>query len=134
MTSSRLRVAVIGAGAAGLCSARHILSRPMNFEPPVVFEMTGQVGGTWVYTENPGDAGNTHSSMYRDLKTNLPKEVMEFPDFSFEPSMTSFIHHSEVLKYLEEYTDKFSIRPHIKVGPGTSPPSQPGLQCLGSFY
>ncbi|XP_044138807.1 flavin-containing monooxygenase FMO GS-OX-like 4 [Bufo gargarizans] len=114
MASSRLRVAVIGAGAAGLCSARQILSRSLIFEPPVVFEMTDHVGGTWVYVEEPGNIDSTHSSMYRDLKTNLPKEIMEFPDFAFDPYLPSFIHHSEVLKYLEEYTDKFSIRPHIK--------------------
>ncbi|KAM4035868.1 uncharacterized protein ACNLHF_014929 isoform 1-T2 [Anomaloglossus baeobatrachus] len=114
MASGRLRVAVIGAGSAGLCSARHILSRPLTFEPPVVYETTGQVGGTWVYIEAPGDGPHTHSSMYRDLKTNLPKEIMEFPDFPFDRSLPSFIHHSEVLKYLEAYTDNFCIRPHIK--------------------
>ncbi|KAM3924888.1 uncharacterized protein RB166_008259 [Leptodactylus fuscus] len=114
MASRRLRVAVIGAGSAGLCSAHHILSRPLSFEPPVVYEMTGQVGGTWVYIEESGNDFSTHSSMYRDLKTNLPKEIMEFPDFPFDPSLPSFIHHSDVLKYLEEYTDKFSVRPHIK--------------------
>ncbi|XP_040202694.1 flavin-containing monooxygenase FMO GS-OX4-like [Rana temporaria] len=114
MASGRLRVAVIGAGAAGLCSARHILSRPLTFEPPVVLEMTEQVGGTWVYTEEVESGAHIHSSMYRDLSTNLPKEIMEFPDFAFDPSLPSFIHHSEVLKYLEDYTDRFSIRPHIK--------------------
>ncbi|XP_069839715.1 uncharacterized protein [Dendropsophus ebraccatus] len=39
---------------------------------------------------------------------------MEFPDFSFDPSLPSFIHHSHVLKYLEDYTDEFAIRPHIR--------------------
>ncbi|KAM9312132.1 uncharacterized protein PAF06_010042 [Gastrophryne carolinensis] len=114
MASKRLRIAVIGAGGAGLCSARHILSAPLSFEPPFVFEMTDQVGGTWVYTENMDSHDHVHSSMYRDLRTNLPKEIMEFPDFSFNPNLPSFIHHSDVLKYLEEYTDHFSIRPHIK--------------------
>ncbi|XP_068128224.1 uncharacterized protein [Hyperolius riggenbachi] len=114
MAASRLRVAVIGAGGAGLCSARHILSRPVTFEPPVVFEMSGEVGGTWVYTEEVGGNSRVHSSMYRDLRTNLPKEIMEFPDFAFDPSLPSFIHHSEVLRYLEDYADHFSIRPHIK--------------------
>ncbi|XP_073480265.1 uncharacterized protein [Aquarana catesbeiana] len=114
MASGRLRVAVIGAGAAGLCSARHILSRPLTFEPPVVFEMKGQVGGTWVYTGEVKSGAHIPTAMYRDLNTNLPKESMEFPDFAFDPSLPSFIHHSEVLKYLEDYTDRFSIRPHIK--------------------
>ncbi|KAM8972542.1 uncharacterized protein RCH25_018277 [Pelodytes ibericus] len=112
MTSHRTRVAVIGAGAAGLCCARHLLSRPLIYEPPVVFETSGQVGGTWVYAE--GSEGESHSSMYRDLRTNLPKEIMEFPDFGFDPSLPSFIHHTEVLRYLEDYTDKFGVRPHIR--------------------
>ncbi|XP_075062580.1 uncharacterized protein LOC142151135 [Mixophyes fleayi] len=112
MASSRLRVAVIGAGAAGICSAHNILSRPLTFAPPVVFEMTGQVGGTWVYS----DTSDAHisSSMYRDLRTNLPKEIMNYPDFPFDPSLPSFLHHSDVLKYLEAYTDHFSVRPHIQ--------------------
>uniref|UniRef100_A0A8C5MG73 Flavin-containing monooxygenase n=2 Tax=Leptobrachium leishanense TaxID=445787 RepID=A0A8C5MG73_9ANUR len=114
MTSNRIRVAVIGAGAAGLCSARNLLSRPHAFQPPVVFERSLQVGGTWVYSEEPETESHQHSSMYRDLRTNLPKEIMEFPDYSFDPSLPSFIHRSEVLRYLEEYTENFHVRPHIR--------------------
>lgn len=65
------RVAVVGAGAAGLCAARHILSRPNSFAPPVVFELTDKVGGTWCYDERVGTYENrrpVHSSMYRDLR------------------------------------------------------------------
>ncbi|XP_053574248.1 uncharacterized protein LOC128663776 [Bombina bombina] len=111
MTSTKIRVAVIGAGAAGLCCARHLLSQPQTFDSPVLFEMSGGLGGTWVYSE--GEA-NIHSSMYRDLRTNLPKEVMAFPDFPFDSSHPSFIHHTDVLRYLEEYADRFCIQPHIK--------------------
>lgn len=67
----QLRVAVVGAGAAGLCAARHILSRPDTFAPPVVYELTEHVGGTWFYEERTGSYDNglpIHSSMYRDLK------------------------------------------------------------------
>lgn len=73
----QLRVAVVGAGAAGLCAARHILSRPDTFAPPVVYELTEHVGGTWFYEERTGSYDNglpIHSSMYRDLRysnTNL---------------------------------------------------------------
>jgi len=67
----RVRVAVIGAGPAGLCAARHILSRPETFDPPVVYETTDHLGGTWFYEERVGPHDNgypIHSSMYRDLR------------------------------------------------------------------
>ncbi|XP_026213305.1 dimethylaniline monooxygenase [N-oxide-forming] 3 isoform X1 [Anabas testudineus] len=111
------RVAVVGAGAAGLCAARHILSRPNSFAPPVVFELTDKVGGTWCYDERVGTYDNgrpVHSSMYRDLRTNLPKEVMMFPDFPFDPQLSSFLPHQEVQKYLESYCQSHHIRPHIR--------------------
>ncbi|KAG8008394.1 Flavin-containing monooxygenase FMO GS-OX3 [Nibea albiflora] len=111
------RVAVIGAGAAGLCVARHILSRLNSFAPPVVFELTDKVGGTWCYDERVGTYDNglpLHSSMYRDLKTNLPKEVMMFPDYPFDPKLNSFLPHQEVQRYLEGYCQSYNILPHIR--------------------
>ncbi|XP_074528479.1 uncharacterized protein LOC141791735 [Halichoeres trimaculatus] len=111
------RVAVVGAGAAGLCAARHILTRLNHFAPPVVFELTENIGGTWCYDERVGTYDNglpIHSSMYRDLRTNLPKEVMMFPDFPFEAHLSSFLPHQEVQRYLERYCDSHNIRPHIR--------------------
>uniref|UniRef100_A0A8C7XX67 Flavin-containing monooxygenase n=1 Tax=Oryzias sinensis TaxID=183150 RepID=A0A8C7XX67_9TELE len=70
-----LRVAVVGAGAAGL----------------LVFEATGGVGGTWCYMEHVHEDGRpVYSSM-----TNLPKEVMMFPDFPFASYLSSFLSHQE---------------------------------------
>lgn len=72
------RLAVVGAGAAGLCAARHILSRPNIFAPPVVFEMNGHIGGTWCYEERVGthdDGRPIHSSMYRDLRYEAGRHV-----------------------------------------------------------
>ncbi|XP_029028444.1 uncharacterized protein LOC114868939 isoform X2 [Betta splendens] len=110
------RVAVVGAGAAGLCAARHILARPNRFWPPVVFELSDHVGGTWCYDERAGmlDDKQVHSSMYRDLRTNLPKEVMMFPDFPFDSGLNSFLPHQEVQRYLESYCLSHDIRPHIR--------------------
>ncbi|XP_051903059.1 uncharacterized protein LOC127588393 isoform X1 [Hippocampus zosterae] len=107
-----LRVAVIGAGAAGLCAARHVLSRPERFAPPVVFELTADVGGTWRYQERVGP--DVRCSMYKNLRTNLPKEVMMFPDFPFDPQLNSFLSHQDVRRYLEDYCRRYRIRPHIK--------------------
>lgn len=51
-------------------------------------------------------------------RTNIPKEVMSFPDFPFEKRLPSFVHHTEVRKYLEQYCDQFRVRDHIKVEAG----------------
>ncbi|KAG8225695.1 hypothetical protein J437_LFUL001728 [Ladona fulva] len=64
------RVAVIGAGAAGLAAAKNLLSAPEKFLC-TVFEQTGRIGGTWVYTEKVGldEYGiPIHTSMYKSLK------------------------------------------------------------------
>jgi len=74
----RIRVAVVGTGAAGLVALRHLRDRLEAFQP-VAFEQTPHVGGTWVYTDDVGIDSTTgrpvHSSMYRDMHVNLPKEV-----------------------------------------------------------
>lgn len=50
-------------------------------------------------------------------RTNLPKEVMMFPDFPFDPQLSSFLPHQEVQNYLEQYCQEHNIRPHIRVSP-----------------
>ncbi|XP_006005513.1 senecionine N-oxygenase-like [Latimeria chalumnae] len=117
MSLRKFQVAVIGAGAAGLCAARHLLSRGEYFAPPVVYELSNSVGGTWVYTDDVGTDQHglpVHSSMYRDLRSNLPKEVMAFPGFPFDSQLPSFVHHSKVKQYLDQYADHYGVREHIK--------------------
>ena len=62
------KIAIIGAGAAGLCCAKHLCDEFLVR----VYEMTGGVGGTWVYTDKTGYDETTglpiHSSMYHNLK------------------------------------------------------------------
>lgn len=68
--SEMARVCVIGAGAAGLCAARHLLAEPCVSSIDVL-EQAAQLGGTWVYTENVGydDFGlPIHTSMYKSLR------------------------------------------------------------------
>ncbi|XP_076470292.1 uncharacterized protein LOC143300470 [Babylonia areolata] len=111
-----IRVAVIGAGAAGLCAVRHLASRSPTFSVKA-FEQSSGVGGTWAYTDATGTDCRglpVHSSMYRNLKTNLPKEVMAFPDFEFDKQLPSFIRHQDVLQYLKDYATYFNILQHIQ--------------------
>lgn len=67
------KVCIIGAGAAGLCAARHVLSHGQQLEFDI-YEQTNLIGGTWNYTDRIGEDDNglpIHSSMYRDLRYNL---------------------------------------------------------------
>ncbi|CAL7938279.1 unnamed protein product [Xylocopa violacea] len=116
--SRRKRVCVIGAGAAGLCAARHFAAN-LNFEVNV-YEQTNDIGGTWVYTDTTGVNENglpIHSSMYRDLRTNLPTKIMNFPDYmrmnTEEPCCAS---HQEIQTYLQGYANHFDLLKHIQFG------------------
>lgn len=52
---------------------------------------------------------------FSHTRTNIPKEVMSFPDFPFAKHLPSFVHHTEVRKYLEQYCDHFRLWDHIQV-------------------
>jgi len=125
-------VAVIGAGAAGLVAAREL--RKENMEV-TVFERGSEVGGTWVYNDGSkrggescsssgngdGDGGghHIHSSLYDNLRVNLPREIMGYSDYSFGKEASAeagfsrdgrrYCHHSEVLYYLRSFAQKFGL-------------------------
>ncbi|CAK9794707.1 Flavin-containing monooxygenase FMO GS-OX-like 2 [Anthophora plagiata] len=117
-STKRRKVCVIGAGAGGLCAARHF-ARTLNFEVKV-YEQTKEIGGTWVYKEAIGVDDNNlpvHSSMYRNLRTNLPAKIMNFPDYQMliaeEPCCVT---HQEVLTYLQSYANHFNLHKYIQFG------------------
>ncbi|XP_071521970.1 LOW QUALITY PROTEIN: uncharacterized protein [Panulirus ornatus] len=109
-------VGVIGAGAAGLCTTRHILAT--SGLTPVVWEQSSDLGGTWRLSddETEGIRSSVHSSMYQNLRTDLPKVMMAFPDFPFPEEGESFVHHTSVLKYLEDYAHHYDLLPWILFG------------------
>ena len=63
-------MAVIGAGAAGLCAAKHLLESGIDV---TVFEMGGCVGGLWVYENDNG-----RSPAYRTLHINSEAAVTAY--------------------------------------------------------
>lgn len=116
-------VAVIGAGAAGLVTARELLRQNLRV---TVFEQASAIGGVWVYTpeveEDPlGQFGpRIHSSLYASLRTNLPRDLMAYSDYPFDSSgggddaWPRFPAHPLVRTYLERFARDFELTPHIQ--------------------
>ncbi|XP_062558931.1 uncharacterized protein LOC134223755 [Armigeres subalbatus] len=105
---------IIGAGLAGVNAARHALDAGGEV---TVFEQTSKVGGTWVYTDETGKDKyglDIHTSMYQGLRTNIPKEIMGFPDFPIGQQEESYVTSQDVLKFIENYTEEFDLNKYIK--------------------
>ncbi|KXJ76796.1 hypothetical protein RP20_CCG008902 [Aedes albopictus] len=104
---------IIGAGAGGLACARHALDASVEV---TVFEQTDRIGSTWVYTDSIGRDQNgvpIHTSMYEGLRTNLPRQIMGFPDWPIE-SNVSYVKQEEVLRWLQDYVEEFKLRKLIR--------------------
>jgi len=104
--TSQKRVAVIGAGAAGLCAAKHLLAKQHDV---VVFEMGSHVGGLWVYENDNGI-----SPAYRSLHLNSEARVTAYQDFPFPEGTPLYPDHWQVHSYLKAYAEKFQLLPHIR--------------------
>ncbi|CAK9171132.1 unnamed protein product [Ilex paraguariensis] len=121
------KVAVIGAGAAGLVAARELRSEGHSV---VVFEREKQIGGTWIYNPNtesdPLGVEPTrniiHSSLYASLRTNLSREVMGFREYPFvavdkgDRDPRRFPGHREVLEYLNDFMGEFELGGLVRFG------------------
>lgn len=49
-----------------------------------------------------------------DYSTNLPKELMGYPDFPIPDQKKSYIPQRDMLTFLELYAQKFNVYEHIK--------------------
>lgn len=122
---TRKKVAIIGAGAAGLISAKELKELGHDV---VVYEQTGSLGGVWAYTDAVEDdlmgvsrgRRKVHGSMYKYLRTNLPREVMGVSDFPFDDQFPGskdprqYCSHEEVYRYLDAYARHFDVIRHVK--------------------
>ncbi|CAF3234493.1 unnamed protein product [Rotaria socialis] len=95
---TKKRIAIIGAGPSGLSQLIAFKQAEQEQRVELVcFERQAEWGGLWQYTALVGtySCGEPiHSSMYRQLWSNGPKELLEYADYSFEQhfgrSITSY--------------------------------------------
>ncbi|KAH9636622.1 hypothetical protein HF086_003440 [Spodoptera exigua] len=109
------RVCVVGAGIAGISAARYLKEEGIDF---TVYESTQYVGGTWRFDPRVGTDENglpLHTSMYKNLRTNLPKPTMELRGFPLPEHLPSFPSWRDYYQYLQDYSKHFNILDNIKV-------------------
>lgn len=115
------RFAVIGAGAAGLCAAKHLIDAGIE---ATIFEIGSQIGGLWVYENDNG-----RSSAYRSLHINSEARVSCFRDFPFPPDAPLYPDHAEMKQYFRDYAEKFDLTRRIRFNSRVASvtPADPGL-------
>jgi cation diffusion facilitator CzcD-associated flavoprotein CzcO len=98
---SSLRIAVIGAGPAGLAAGHELLAQ--GFTNFTIFEKAPAVGGTWHLHSYPGLACDVWAHSYT---------------FSYEPNpdwTASFVEQPEIEAYLQRCATKFGLDPHVRL-------------------
>jgi dimethylaniline monooxygenase (N-oxide forming) len=99
-------VAVIGAGAAGLITAKTLLQAGHEV---TVLEMGGAIGGMWNYQNDSGT-----SVAYRNLHINTDTYVTQLPDHPFPEGAPAYAHHSAMYAYLKGYAERFGVLEHVR--------------------
>lgn len=92
--------ALIGAGPAGLATARNLQRRGIPF---VGFEKHNDVGGLW-------DIGNPHSTVYESAHLISSKRMTEFAEMPMADSVADYPSHRELRDYFRSYADHFDLR------------------------
>lgn len=108
-----MRVAVIGAGAAGLVTAHELR---LEGHRVTVLEQSDKVGGLWNYTDEVEDdplgqrpSRRIHTSLYASLEANLPRDLMAFEGYTFDSAgggddhWPRYPHHRRIYEYLHRF-------------------------------
>lgn len=94
-----LRIAVIGAGPAGIAAGRELLQR--GFSDLTIFDSLSAPGGTWHLHSYPGLACDVWAHSY---------------SFSYAPNpnwSANFVEQPEIQAYLAECATEFGLDPHL---------------------
>jgi hypothetical protein len=96
-----MRVGIIGAGVAGLATAKTLLQAGHEV---VVFDRTPDVGGVWSATRRyPGLTTQSAKATYGLSDHPMPRDYPEWPT------------GEQVQRWLSGYVEKFSLGPHLRL-------------------
>ncbi|TFH98526.1 NAD(P)-binding domain-containing protein [Micrococcus lylae] len=122
--ASRERIGLIGAGPSGMALLRAFsLAEKAGAQVPevVAFERQDDWGGQWNLDWRTGAdkyGEPVHSSMYRDLWINGPKECMEYPDYPFDRhfgrAVPSYLPREVMSEYIRARMQDVDVRGQIR--------------------
>ncbi|MBU6216444.1 MAG: NAD(P)-binding protein, partial [Acidobacteria bacterium] len=98
----RPRVAILGAGAGGLCAA--IQLQLAGLDDFTIYEKSDGVGGTWRDNTYPGAA------------CDVPSHLYSFSFASKSDWSRKFAGQPEILSYFESLVDEYGLAPRIRTG------------------
>jgi len=104
--SDGARIAIVGAGPAGLVAAKHALEAGFSVR---VFEAQDDLGGQW-YTRSPC------SGIWPGMRTNTSRWMTAFSDFAVPSDHELHPLAEQIHAYLRAYADAFGVTPHIEFG------------------
>jgi dimethylaniline monooxygenase (N-oxide forming) len=102
----RQRVAIIGAGASGVVTAKTLLQQGLDV---TVYEAGSSIGGLWVYENDNGTP-----VAYKNLYILTPKRYTQWRDFPMDDATPEYARHTDMARYFQQYADFFGITPHIR--------------------
>ena len=102
--SAGLPVAVVGAGPAGLATARALRVRGL---PYLQFERHGDLGGIW-------DIDNPGTPMYESAHFISSRDKSGFFDYPMPKSYADYPSRTEILEYTHSFADAFGLRAGIR--------------------
>ncbi|MCG8673388.1 MAG: NAD(P)/FAD-dependent oxidoreductase [Pseudomonadales bacterium] len=97
---SNLRIAIIGAGPAGLVAGRELLKQ--GFDNFTIFEKSDAAGGTW------------HNHSYPGLCCDVMASVYTFEGEANEKWTHNFVEQREIEEYLQRSARKFGLESHFR--------------------
>ena len=104
--TERADVCIIGAGWSGLLAAHHMTEQGLSV---LLLERRDGLGGVWRFSPDPDVV-----TVMKSTITSSSAAVTEASDFPMDDSMGYFVHHEEVLDWLERYADHWDLRRHVR--------------------
>ena len=99
------RVAVVGAGPAGLAALRALTAAGLD---AVAFERGGRVGGVWTLEDRP-------TAAYRSLHLITSRPRTEFAEHPMPAGTPDYPSRDAVGRWLEDYVERFDLGGRIRL-------------------